>query len=232
MSDMPDIALTHTPGLIRPEKEAGSKIRPGGLYAAKPLNRSQTGAKVISETSPTDSELMQRIKAGDKRAFASLSERHAPRAWRIAARFMRLSEDAEEAVQDAFTRVWVKAVSFDETKASFSTWFYTILTRQCLDRLRKRKPDMALSDDMADRLACDAPTAEAEMITTARQVTVRRHIDALPERQRTALILCYLEGLSQAEAARIMNLHIKALEGLLHRAKLKLKEGLAPHYDE
>jgi len=221
-----DIESSLTPA---PTISAGLKAKCPRLYTCR-IDPKTTGHNVISDASALDSQLMHRIRSGDRRAFGELVDLHSPRAWRIASRFLRTREDAEEAVQDAFAKVWTKAATFDPKKASFSTWYYTILTRQCLDRLRRQKPTTPLSDALIETLAHNAPSQEDELISNARQALVRQHIDALPERQKAALILCYVEGMSQADAARILHLHIKALEGLLHRAKLTLKQGLSTLY--
>ena len=91
----------------------------------------------------------------------------------------------------------------------------------CLD-LRKKKKPAALDDDMP--LIDEREPVDEIMIRAQEQRTLEKEIDALPERQRQALNLCFDEGLSNQEAAEIMGLNLKALQSLIMRAKTTLKE--------
>ena len=179
----------------------------------------------------TDAHLIERIQHGDKTAFARLVEQMSPKAWRVAARYLKRREEVEDVVQDAFTKVWTNACDYDAKRAGFSTWFFTILTRLCIDRLRRRIASEPGSGDAAFEWMMDeAPDQEVTLARHDEARLIRSHVDSLPIKQRTAIILCYLEDMPQTEAARIMGVHIKALEGLLHRAKLNLKGGLSQAY--
>lgn len=170
-----------------------------------------------------DTNLMQRIKAGDAQAFRLLVQRHLPKAHAIARRLLYVHHDAEEAAQDAFTKVWMHASRFDAAQASFGTWFYRILTRTCLDMLRKRPTPHADISDMQESLADTAESQESSLSAHEQSVRVRNAVLSLPEKQRLAVVLCYFEGMTNPEAAGIMQLHIKALEGLLVRARKQLR---------
>ncbi len=170
-----------------------------------------------------DNELMESVKDGDSRAFRLLVERHLPKSHAIALRVLYSQADAEEAAQDAFTKVWVNAVKFDGRQANFGTWFYQILIRTCIDMLRKRPPRHS---DIADMQELLADTKENQEITLSLQqdaLRIKAAIQLLPERQRVAVVLCYFEDMTNSEVAVVMGLHIKALEGLLVRARKKLR---------
>jgi len=171
-----------------------------------------------------DEILMARIASGNQLAFASLVERYTNRAYAAAWRILNGSADAEDVVQEVFTRLWVHAPSWDAGKAKFSTWFYRILLNACIDHKRKR---VNLPLDVIDEPQDATPSIEQRLVQDQLALHVAAQVHALPERQRLAILLCYFEGLSNQEAAEIMQLHIKALEALLVRARKTLHLTLA-----
>ena len=178
--------------------------------------------------SQSDEALMAAIGQGDQRAFAQMVERHSRRATALAARITLNRSDAEEVVQEAFLRVWVKAPAWrpqaGAADAMFATWFRRVLVNLCIDR--RRRPISEDIDKMPE-IADDAPSAADQL---DRKRTARRVGDAvaaLPERQRAALALCHFEGTSNIEAAEILGISVGAVESLLVRARGALKTSLA-----
>jgi len=108
-----------------------------------------------------------------------------------------------------------------DKNTKFTTWFYRIVVNLCLD-YRKRKRPVELNDEMA--LIDERETADQAIMRGEEQAALEQEIAALPERQRTALNLCFDEGVSNQEAADIMGMNLKALQSLLMRAKTTLKE--------
>ena len=165
--------------------------------------------------------------AGDEKAFASLVARHLGRAGNIARRVVGSRAEAEDMVQEAFLRVWLKAGAWRpeaDGGAKFSTWFYRVLMNLCIDRTRRVTPaPLEAAGDPADDKP-DGFDAVASAETTAR---VRAAVDELPERQRAALALCHYEGMSNIEAAAVLDLTVGAVESLLVRARRHLREQLA-----
>lgn len=190
----------------------------------------------------TDTALMRLVSHGDRRAFSMLVERYLGRAMVIVRGFDGLAGDAEDIAQEAFSRVWIKApkwVAPDENtslaerqasgQASFTTWFQRIVVNLCIDRQRrlgKSRGRRFIDLETAPILVDEAPDPARHLLQRERDGQVRRAIDALPERQRLAITLCAMEGHSNADAASIMGLHIKALEGLLVRARRHLRQYL------
>ncbi len=178
-------------------------------------------------TALTDADLMARVKRGEVLAFRLLSMRHVGRAHAIAVRITHNREDAEEAVQDALAKIWQHAARYDDGRGAFGTWFYSILTRCALDRLRRRRPTAENIDDHTDALADPRENGEAAWLRQGDAKRIQNAVAALPPQQKLAVVLCYYEAFTQPEAARIMNMNLKALEGLLFRAKKALKTSLA-----
>lgn len=171
----------------------------------------------------TDAYWLRQVAQGNQAAFRHLLDAHLPKAYAIAYRLLHNREDAEEAVQDAFSKVWTHAAQYEAGKSAFSTWLYTILTRRCLDRLRQRKRPNDPIDARIDTVADDSPDQATQLETAQTAAALRRAVATLPEKQKLAIVLCYFEGVSNAQAALIMGLNIKAVEGLLFRARQSLK---------
>ncbi|MGE0667398.1 MAG: RNA polymerase sigma factor [Sphingomonadales bacterium] len=186
---------------------------PAGAAAAAALN-------VLS-----DEALMQRVGRGDEAAYRILVERHLSRSLGFAARMLGDRADGEEVMQEAFLKLWRHAPGWQAGGARFTTWFYRVVLNLCIDRQRRRKGRQVSMDDAGDP-ADERPGADAAI--HERQVS--RQIDGalaqLPERQREAVSLCYLQGLSNREAADVLQVNIKALESLLTRGRAALKQKL------
>lgn len=175
-----------------------------------------------------DSWLMSRIAGADADAYATLVDRHIDRFLAVATRVLGNGAEAEDIVQEAFLRVWTKAGEWAPKGAKFTTWFYRVVLNLCIDHKRRKRPD-PLPDgfDVAD----GAVGVERQMMATEKSAQVARALDALPDRQKEALILCYYEGLSNAEAADILSVGVKALESLLVRGRRQLAQSLRADKD-
>lgn len=181
----------------------------------------------------SDDELMRRAGRGDRQAFARLVERHMPRAVALATRVAGSRSDAEEIVQEAFLRTWLKAPDWrDEALpggARFTTWFTRVLVNLCIDR--RRRPVLAPLEAAGDIPGTEADGFQA-LARSEADARVTAAVAALPARQRAALTLCHWDGMSNIDAAAILGLSVGALESLLVRARRSLRSALAdlaPH---
>jgi RNA polymerase sigma-70 factor (ECF subfamily) len=170
----------------------------------------------------SDEDLMGRIARGDEAAFRRLASRYAAPAVGLARRVLGNHADAEEIVQEALLRVWINAPQW-RPLAAFRTWFYRVVLNLCLTR-RRRPPLLPL------KAAGDPPDpaadlgAQHERDETDRMVAAA--IAALADRQRAAIVLTYYEGLSNAEAAVVLETSVSGVEALLVRARRTLRERL------
>jgi len=184
------------------------------------------GGAMVEES---DDELLHRAGRGDRAAFAVLVTRHVRRAAAIAGRIVGNAGDAEEIVQEAFLKTWLKAPDWEAqtthaSGARFSTWFYRVLVNLSIDR--KRRPRLFVLEAAGDP-ADPGPDAFDEVAGGETARRVREAVGALPERQRAALTLCHFEGMSNAEAAQVLEVSVGALESLLVRARRNLRDTLA-----
>jgi RNA polymerase sigma-70 factor (ECF subfamily) len=169
-----------------------------------------------------DHELLALVQDGSHPAFAELVKRHTERFYRLAFRYLQNKEAAEDVVQDAFLKLWEDPGKWQaDRNTKFTTWFYRVVVNLCLD-WQKRKRPVELNEEMP--LADDRETADQAMLRHEEQRVLEKEIAALPERQRTALNLCFDEGLSNQDAADAMGMNLKALQSLIMRAKTTLKE--------
>jgi len=200
---------------------------PGFAPSASDLDRRPMNHSRAYAPAP-DEELVAWAGGGDRRAFDEIVVRHGPLALRVALRLIPNQQAAEGVVQEAMLRAWAQARHFDPRRARFTTWLYRIVVNLCIDQRRRLQPE-PLPDDFDP---ADAGAGADELLAThERQAALAGALRALPERQRAALALVYDEGLSGAEAARILGLSAKAVERLLARARASLREHLLPEHD-
>lgn len=173
-----------------------------------------------------DDRLLARIAEGDRKAFGVVMERHLDRVFALARRVLLSDSDAEEVAQEVFLTLWQKAEGWRPGRARLSTWLYRVTLNRCLNhkaRVQRRYSSLEDEATIPDR----DPPAEQRLIAAQRQAQVSAAIAALPERQRMAVSLTYVAGVSNAEAAAAMEISVKALEALLVRARRSLRAALA-----
>lgn len=178
---------------------------------------------------PSDDDLMRAAGAGDRAAFGTLVARHLQRMAGVAGRITGNRGDAEEIVQEAFLRAWLKAPTWlgreDRSGgAAFGTWLGRVVVNLCLDRKRKSVP---LPIEAAGDVADPAPDGFATTASGEVAARVAQAMASLPDRQRAAMALCHYEGLSNIEAAAMLDISVGALESLLVRARRTLRMALA-----
>lgn len=170
-----------------------------------------------------DASLMAAVGAGSGSAFGILAERHSPGLRRLATRMLGDSTEAEDVVQDCLVRLWRHAPVWQPCGAGLVGWLHRVTTNLCHDRLRRSR--LVTMPDLPETID-EAPLADS-LIEAEQAVAHLVHaLASLPERHRTALVLCYLEDHSNAAAAAKLDLHIKAMESLLLRARRRLRSAL------
>jgi RNA polymerase sigma-70 factor (ECF subfamily) len=170
-----------------------------------------------------DGELVARAGRGDRSAAQSLMERHLPKMLTLARRMLNNQSEAEDAVQDAFMRLWTHASRWQPGKAKFETWLYRVTLNQCYDRLRRR-PTAPIEE--AANVADLSPDAETRITDATRSSAIENAVAALPERQRAAIVLCHYQECGNIEAAEILGISVEALESLLARGRRTLRARL------
>ena len=176
----------------------------------------------MDQTMRSDADLMLAVGRGDLAAFEEIVLRHQSAAWGAAWRFLGDAAEAEDVVQDAFLKVLDAAPRYAPT-AAFRTYLFRVVTRLCLDRVRKRRP--IYTDDLP--VAVDAAPAPLDgMAAAERDRAVRQALDGLPPNQRMALVLRHYEDLAYREIAAVLGTSEKAVERLIARARETLADQL------
>ncbi len=187
--------------------------------------RGRTVNMIGAYTEASDEELARWSANGDRRAFDEIVVRHGPVTLRLALRMIDDRLAAEDAAQDALVKIWNQIDRFDPKIARFRTWLYRIVVNLCIDYQRRARPDpMPEGYDPID----PAAGAEEMMEVQERDAALMTALKELPARQQAAMMLVYNEGVSGAEAARILGLSAKAVERLLARARTYLRARLQP----
>lgn len=180
-------------------------------------------------TTPSDDELVAAVAKGDERACRLLMDRHLSRIVALARRMLGNHADAEEVAQEVFLRVWTHAERWEPGRAQFSTWLHRVATNLCLDRLRRKG---TTDIDTIPEPESDEP-GPAELLEQRELASrVEEAMQRLPERQRTAITLSHFQGLTNIEAAEILEVTVEAVESLLGRARRQLRDLLATEKEE
>jgi RNA polymerase sigma-70 factor, ECF subfamily len=169
----------------------------------------------------TDEALFKSVQTGRQDAFATLVERYQRRGYAVALRLLGRSQDAEDAVQVAFLRLYESRARYD-SRWRLSTWFFRILTNACVDELRRRRPMLPLPETEVQ--AADAPDKDLEV--AERDRLLRRALAEVPVEARIVLTLYYGDGRSYREIGAIRGVSENTVKTHLRRGRLALRKTL------
>ena len=177
----------------------------------------------------SDETLLVLYGNGDGAAARALVARLGPLAYRLAVRMLNDRTEAEDLAQEALVRLWKIAPEWRSGEAKVSTWLYRVVTNLATDRLRRRR---GVGLDEAPEVADGAASALERMIDTDRAQALELALAQLPARQRQAVVLRHLEGLSNPEIAAAMEIGVEAVESLTARGRRALAGLLAGRREE
>ena len=208
---------------------------PGLLMATTvPVSTSLPSALAGAEGS-SDAAVMLRVKAGDQPAFDYLVQKYRRPLVSFMYRMARNAAVAEDLAQEVFLRVYRSRASY-EASAKFTTWLYRIATNLAVNHARDtrhERPEVMVSLDEPDEatgvtmdLADGEMTAEQAMVRRERLMGIRRKIEALPERQRLAVVMHKYQQMDYRQIAEALELSESATKSLLFRAYETLREQL------
>jgi RNA polymerase sigma-70 factor, ECF subfamily len=164
--------------------------------------------------------LVQRARAGDRRAFERLYREHVGRVYGLCLRMTRDAQLAEDCTQDTFINAW-RALGKFETRSSLSTWLHRIAVNVSLAKRRKTGPVEPLPEDEQEGMA-----SEWTLETPLEVQEIESAIGGLPDGARDALVLHALYGYSHVEAAEMLGVAEGTCKAQLHRARKLLRERL------
>jgi RNA polymerase sigma-70 factor (ECF subfamily) len=175
-------------------------------------------------TEVSDDALLVAYGNGDVMAARALALRLTPRMLAVATRMLGDRAEAEDVAQEAMLRLWRIAPDWRQGEAKVSTWLYRVVANLCIDRRRKTR---SVGLDTVPEPPDDTPGAEAGLQQAARATALDQALLQLPDRQRQAVVLRHLQGLSNPEIAEVMDMSVEAVESLTARGKKALAALLA-----
>jgi RNA polymerase sigma-70 factor (ECF subfamily) len=187
----------------------------------------------LSRDSHLAAEIKGLVAGGERDAarerYGDLVARQQRRAVRIAYHYLRDAHDADEAVQDAFIKVFTHITSYRQD-LPFEVWFTRILVNTCLDlrksrsrRLRWAVPMSSTADTPPNDPATPEPTPEQRLVSSERAKEITAAVDSLPDRQRTVFTLCHVAEQTTAEVSQALGLSEATVRVHLFRAVRKLR---------
>jgi RNA polymerase sigma factor (sigma-70 family) len=175
-----------------------------------------------------DAELLARIAAGDQHAIETLHERFAPGMYSVAMRVTRSERLSQEAVQDAFMAVWQDPRRFDPARGSLGPWIYTLARYKAIDAVR-REAAVKRHTAEVDLELYEAPDdVHGEVWRGLRRARLNDAIGRLPEDQRRALSLAFIQGLTHVEVADREGIPLGTAKTRIRTALLRLRASLEP----
>jgi RNA polymerase sigma-70 factor, ECF subfamily len=180
-----------------------------------------------------DAELMLRVREGDAGSFALLLERHRSPVIHFLYRMVQNQAVAEELAQEVFLRVYRSRASYEPT-ARFTTWLFRIATHLALNQIRDRRHERgseSFDDDPRDALIRQLPdrmpTVEQRMVREVRLAEVRQAIEALPAKQKAAVLMHKYQEMEYTQIAGVLGCSESAVKSLLFRAYETLRSRLS-----
>ena len=197
----------------------------------------------MAPTEVEDHELVEAVKAGDRRAFQTLFQRYERKVYAVAYGFLRNQEDALDVVQEAFIKVHRYLPNF-EGQSSFYTWLYRIVANLCIDHLRRsgRKRDVEFDDRL--RHDGDQPEAAVALVPISALgdpaeavknkeilAAVEESLAHLSDKHRAVIVMRELQGLSYADMAKTMNCSKGTIMSRLFHARRNMQKLLKDRLD-
>ena len=218
---------------LNPEGYRGTAGKVSGQNGAPNAASASAASRPMSEM--TDAEVMLLAGTGDDSAFGYLVEKFRRPIISFMYRMTHNQAIAEELAQEVFLRVYRSRSSY-QAEAKFSTWLYRIATNLAVNHARDTRsertaatvnldepdPETGTTPDVADA----KPTIEADILREERMAAIRKHVMALPERQRVAVLMHKYQGLDYKEIGKVLKLSESATKSLLFRAYETLRERL------
>jgi RNA polymerase sigma-70 factor (ECF subfamily) len=187
----------------------------------------------ISSSVDLDAQLMLQVREGDDESFAVLLEKYRNPVIHFTFRMVQDRAIAEELAQEVFLRVYRSRQTYEPT-ARFTTWLFRIATHLALNCIRdgkKEKRNESLSEELVEgverQVADRQPSVEQSMIHAVKLQEIRKAIEALPEKQRAAVLMHKYQGLDYSQISGALGCTESAVKSLLFRAYETLRSRLA-----
>lgn len=185
-----------------------------------------------------DAALMLRVKQGDTAAFEQLVDKYKQPVMNLVYRTLPDATEAEDLAQHVFLQVFKSAHRY-EVSAKFTTWLFTIARNLCLNEIRRRSRHPAQSLDETFAEDDNQPVHQPEdtrtfsppeaLLQGELEEKVEAALAELPEKQRTAILMCRGDEFSYEDIAKVLECSVSATKSLIHRGRETLKQKLKPY---
>lgn len=184
-----------------------------------------------------ETALIPKLIAGDHQAFRMLVEAFQEKVLNTCYGFVHNKEEAEDLTQEVFIEIF-RSIGKFRGDAKLSTWVYRIAVSKSLEEIRKRKRQKRAAyfkslvglEGAAQKVASPTHNPHQTLESKQRSEIMQQTLEKLPKNQRIAFTLHKYEGLSYQEIADVMGLSLSAIESLMHRGKVNLKQRLTVYY--
>lgn len=191
----------------------------------------ELGRKDLVGPSPSDSELAIRVAQGDATALEALYDRYSSQVYGMASYILRDPAGAEDVTQEVFISLWTRADRFDPERGIFRHWFLHLAHNRVIDELRRRR---RITQSRADKAPEDAELALEAPADTAKEALsgvmfgqAQEALNQLPEPQREAIVMAYMQGLTQQEIADATSVPLGTVKTRMRLGLIKLRDLLA-----
>ncbi|MCB0652225.1 MAG: RNA polymerase sigma factor [Saprospiraceae bacterium] len=167
-------------------------------------------------------QLVTRIKAGDKSAFAELYDKYAPALYGVVSKIVRSEEIGRDVMQDAFVKIWKHIHSFNPEKGSIFTWMLNISRNTAIDKLRKLKKEGIVEIPNPDS---DVGIGKAQQTSIKiNNIGLRELVEKLPPEQKLMVDYIYFNGYTQQEVAEALGIPLGTVKTRIRTAVLALRK--------
>lgn len=174
----------------------------------------------------TEHDIIIRCQQGDKQAFRWVVKMHQQMVFSLALKMLCDEEEAKDMVQDTFIRVWQSIRDYDPQR-TFTTWLYTIASRLCMDRLKRKKRIVSVKEDEQVLKSYATDNDSQRTLENSEWIAiVRLMADKLSDKQKLVFTLCQLEGLSSEEVQEITGLDARQVKSNLYVARQTIRKRL------
>lgn len=204
-----------------------SRTESGEPHAGR---REAPEARAIDSAVGQDADLVEAVAAGDGDALAVLYDRHGAAVFALCLRILRSSEEAEEVLEDVFWQLWQRADRFQSERGSPLAYLLTLARSRAIERVRTRDRRHRLTERFPEGAKAPSVTPATplhEALARERQARVRLALAALPDPQREAVELSFLEGLSHPEISSRLGQPLGTIKTRIRAGLLRLRSSLA-----
>ena len=177
-----------------------------------------------------DHQLIHQIALSDKGALEALYGRYSTSVYSLAIFMLRQEALAEEATQEIFINIWLKASSFNSDRGQPRSWIMSVAHHKIVDVIRSRRRTSSMTDpadyETLDLLPADQTSTEEQVVQNLERERILKALSVLPEAQREVIMLAYFEGYSQSEMAKKLDQPLGTIKTRVRLAMQKLRSTL------